>query len=63
MITQAVIATAIRPEGARPADREAAELLERVYFSALIGWATGADGDDRMAKVVRRATARILTAD
>jgi AcrR family transcriptional regulator len=62
MITQAVIASAIRPDGAAAGDRETAELLERIYFSALIGWATGADGDDRMTKVMRRAIARILPA-
>ncbi len=62
LITQAVLASAISPSGTRAADREAAELLERVYFSALIGWATGADADDYMRTIMRRATARILPA-
>ena len=59
-ITQAVLASAISPNGSSAADREAAELLERIYFSALIGWATGADADDRMTAIMRKATIRIL---
>ncbi len=59
-ITQAVLASAISPNGTRAADRDAAELLEAIYFSALIGWATGADSDDRMTTIMRRATVRIL---
>jgi TetR/AcrR family transcriptional regulator, cholesterol catabolism regulator len=63
LITQAVLASAISPGGARASDREAAELLEHVYFSALISWATGADADDRMSTIMRRATVRILPTD
>jgi AcrR family transcriptional regulator len=59
-VTQAVLASAMRPDGTRAANRETAELLEMVYFSALIGWATGADDDDRVMAIMRRATLRVL---
>ena len=59
-ITQAVIASAIAPDNPRAADREAAEILERVWFSALIGWATGADSDERMRSIMKRASAARL---
>ncbi len=59
-ITTAVFASAIAPDGANAADRNAAEILERVYFSALIGWATGADDEDRITTIMRRATSRTL---
>ena len=58
-LTENILAAAIAPDGATPADREAAEILERVWFTALIGWATGVDPDDRMPIVMRRAAARI----
>jgi TetR/AcrR family transcriptional regulator, cholesterol catabolism regulator len=63
LIVQAILASAIAPDGPSAADREAAEILERIWFSALIGWATGADPDDRIAVVMKRATIRILRAD
>ena len=59
-ITQAVLASAMRPDGTRAGNRETAELLEMVYFSALIGWATGADDGERMMVIMRRATQRVL---
>lgn len=63
-VTQAVLAAAIRPAGARHsnADREAAEMLEAIYFTALIGWASGADSDDHFRTLMRRAITRILRA-
>jgi TetR/AcrR family transcriptional regulator, cholesterol catabolism regulator len=63
-ILRAILASAIAPNGPSAADREAAELLERVWFSALIGWATSVDADDRIHTIMRRASLRILkTAD
>jgi AcrR family transcriptional regulator len=58
--TQAVLATAIRPEGPRAVDRETAEILEAIYFSALIGWATGADTEAKLRTIMHRAITRIL---
>jgi AcrR family transcriptional regulator len=59
-IMQAVIASAIAPNRPGSADREAAELLERIWFSALIGWATQVDADDHITTIMRRASLRIL---
>ena len=60
LILQAIMASAIAPDGASAADRVAAELLERIWFTALIGWATGVDEPDQIKVVMRRAAQRIL---
>jgi AcrR family transcriptional regulator len=59
-LMESILASAIEPGRPRAADRVAAELLERVWFSALIGWATGVDADDQIPEVMRRASLRIL---
>lgn len=58
--TQAVLATAIRPDGPSAADRETAEILEAIYFCALIGWATGADTEEHLRRLMHRAITRTL---
>jgi AcrR family transcriptional regulator len=58
--TQAVLATAIRPDGPSAADRETAEILEAVYFCALVGWATGADSEEHLRKLMHRTITRTL---
>lgn len=60
-VMEAILTAAIAPEGPDVADEYAANLLERIWFSALIGWATGVDADDHIKTVMRRATQRILT--
>jgi AcrR family transcriptional regulator len=56
----ALVGAAIAPDGPNAADREAAELLERIWFSALIGWATEVDSSDHINTIMRRASLRIL---
>jgi AcrR family transcriptional regulator len=59
-ITENVLTATIAPNGATAADREAAQFLERVWFSALISWVTGVDDADRITEVMRKAAARVL---
>jgi AcrR family transcriptional regulator len=60
VIVQAIIASAIAPGGPTASDRAAAELLERIWFSAIIGWATEVDEPDHVRTIMRRASIRIL---
>jgi AcrR family transcriptional regulator len=59
-LTEAILIATIAPNGATAADREAAQILERVWFSTLVSWATGVEDDDRIADVMRTAASRIL---
>jgi TetR/AcrR family transcriptional regulator, cholesterol catabolism regulator len=62
-LTEAVIANAIAPGGPTASDKEAARILERVWFSALIGWATGSDPDGHIIATMRKAAPRVLQSD
>jgi TetR/AcrR family transcriptional regulator, cholesterol catabolism regulator len=61
-ITEAIIANAIAPGGPTSDDKEAARILERVWFSGLIGWATGSDPDGHIIATMRKAAPRVLHA-
>jgi len=61
-VLQTMLATAIAPEGPTKRDREAAEILESVWFTALVGWATGSDPDTYIGELMRRSTRLLLPA-
>jgi AcrR family transcriptional regulator len=58
-VLQAMLASAIAPEGPTARDREVAELLESIWFSALVGWASGTSADADIGRIMQRA-ARLL---
>ena len=43
-------------------DREVAELLESIWFSALVGWASGTSADGDIARIMQRAAKLLLPA-
>jgi AcrR family transcriptional regulator len=57
-LTENVIAAAISPDGPTTSDREAAEMLERIWFTGLIGWAIGFEVP--RDEIMYRATRRLL---
>jgi TetR/AcrR family transcriptional regulator, cholesterol catabolism regulator len=57
---QTLLANAIAPKGATAADRQTAELLQAIWFTALIGWATGLDSHERIGEIMRQASKRLL---
>jgi len=59
-VLQTMLASAIAPGGPTAHDREVAEILESVWFSALIGWATGVDTEDQINAILRRAARALL---
>jgi AcrR family transcriptional regulator len=59
-VLRTMLASAIAPSGPTARDREAAEILEGVWFSSLIGWATGADADNHIDKVMRTSARALL---
>jgi AcrR family transcriptional regulator len=59
-VLQAILANAIAPTGAAKRDREIAEILESVWFTALVGWAIGADSDEYIGEIMRRAVRLLL---
>jgi TetR/AcrR family transcriptional regulator, cholesterol catabolism regulator len=61
-VLQAMLASAIAPDGPTVRDREIAELLESVWFSALIGWASGTFSDADIGRIMRRASRLLLPA-
>jgi hypothetical protein len=48
------------PAGPNARDRDAAEMLECIWFSSLIGWATGADDEAHIHDVMQRAARTLL---
>ena len=62
-VLQDVLASTIAPEGANAEVREVCELLQCIWFTALIGWATGVASDDHIGVVMRKAARRLLKAD
>ena len=60
-VLQALLASAIAPHGPTAADRETSEILQSIWFTALIGWATGSDSDDHIALIMRKASRRLLS--
>jgi AcrR family transcriptional regulator len=62
-VLQTLLATAMAGTGATKRDREVAELLECVWFTALVGWATGTDTDAHIGELMRRSTRMLLPKD
>jgi AcrR family transcriptional regulator len=62
-VLQAILASAIAPKGPTAADRETSEILQSIWFTALIGWATGSDSDDHISVIMRRASRRLLSGE
>jgi AcrR family transcriptional regulator len=61
-VLQAMLASAIAPDGPTARDREVAELLESIWFSALVGWASGTSADGDIARIMQRAAKLLLPA-
>ena len=55
-VLQTMLASAIAPDGPTRRDRQIAEILEGIWFSALIGWATGPDSGAPIDDIMRRST-------
>ena len=62
-ILQAMLARAIAPDGPSGRDREVAELLESIWFAALVGWTSGTTGDGDIHGIMRRACGLLLPED
>ena len=60
VVLQTMLATAIAPKGPTKRDLEIAEILESIWFTALIGWAIGTDPDAHIAEIIRRSTRLLL---
>jgi TetR/AcrR family transcriptional regulator, cholesterol catabolism regulator len=61
-VLQTMLATAIARKGPTKRDREVAEILESVWFTALVGWATGTDTDIYIGELMKRSTRLLLPA-
>ena len=59
-VLQRMLASAIAPDGPTARDREVAELLESIWFAALIGWASGTTADGDIGRIMRRACGLLL---
>jgi TetR/AcrR family transcriptional regulator, cholesterol catabolism regulator len=59
-VLQTMLATAIAPKGPTARDLEVAEILESIWFTALIGWATGTDSDAKIGDIIERSTHLLL---
>jgi hypothetical protein len=59
-VLQAMLATAIALEGPTKRDRDIAEILESIWFTALVGWATGTDTDAYIGEIMQRSTRLLL---
>jgi len=61
-VLRTMLASAIAPDGPSARDRDIAELLESIWFSALVGWASGTTADGDIGRIMRRAC-RLLLAE
>jgi len=60
-VLQSMLASAIAPNGPTARDREVAELLESIWFAALIGWTSGTSADGgEIGHIMRRACGLLL---
>ena len=59
-VLKSLLATAIAPKGPTRLDREIAELLESIWFTALVSWATGTDPDAYIGEIMQRACRLLL---
>ena len=60
-VLRAMLASAIAPDGPTGRDRDVAELLENIWFAALVGWASGTTADSDISRIMRRACRLLLT--
>ena len=61
-VLNTMLASAIAPKGPTKRDHEVAELLESIWFTALVAWATGADDDAYIGEIMQRSTSLLLRA-
>jgi TetR/AcrR family transcriptional regulator, cholesterol catabolism regulator len=59
-VLNTMLASAIAPGRPTKRDQEVAELLESIWFTALVAWATGADAETYIGVIMRRSTALLL---
>jgi AcrR family transcriptional regulator len=59
-VLQMLLANAIAGDAATKRDREVADILECIWFTALIGWAIGTDPDTHIGELMRRSTRLLL---
>ena len=59
-VLQTMLATAIAPKGPTKHDLEVAEILECIWFTALIGWVTRTDSDGQIGVIIQRSTRLLL---
>jgi AcrR family transcriptional regulator len=57
---QAVLASAITSQRPTKRDRDVAEILQNIWFTALVGWAAGTDSDTYIADIMARSTRLLL---
>jgi AcrR family transcriptional regulator len=57
---QAVLASAITSQRPTKRDRDVAEILQNIWFTALVGWAAGTDSDSYIADIMARSTRLLL---
>ena len=60
-VLQAMLASAIAPDGPSARDQEVAELLEGIWFAALIGWASASSSDASIGRVMQKAARLLLS--
>jgi len=59
-VLQAILANAIALKRPLKRDRDIAEILESIWFTALVGWAIGADTDAHIGEIMRLSTRLLL---
>ena len=59
-VLQAMLASAIAPDGPTDRDRDVADLLASIWFSALVGWASDPTADGDINPIMRRACRLLL---
>ena len=60
---QGMFLTAIAPDGPTARDRDAAAVLESVWFHAVVNWATNPDPTTDPAETMRRAVGTLFETD
>ena len=61
-VLKTMLASAIAPDNPVKRDREVAEILECIWFTTLIAWASGTDVDGYIGDMMRRSTRLLLSA-
>ena len=60
-VLEEVLAKTIADDEPTPEDRLTSEILQCVWFSALIGWATGTEEDSHVIEIMQSTAERLLT--